>query len=110
MVIDSSALVAIVLNEPSAPDLLAAIERAGVAEISAITLLESGIVLRARKGAQSLPYLYGLIEELGCRIVSFDEAQARAAVAAFGRFGRGMGHRAQLNLGDCAVYGLAALR
>jgi ribonuclease VapC len=110
MVIDSSALVAIVLNEPSAPDLLAAIERAGVAEISAITLLESGIVLRARKGAQSLPYLYGLIEELGCRIVAFGEAEARAAVAAFGRFGKGMGHRAQLNLGDCAVYGLAALR
>lgn len=109
MVIDSSALVAIVLDEPPAPALLAAVERASVREISSVSLLEAGIVLRARKGAQSLPLLYTLIEDLGCRVVSLDEAQARAAVAAFGRFGKGMGHRAQLNLGDCAVYGLAAL-
>jgi ribonuclease VapC len=50
-----------------------------------------------------------LIEELGAEIAACDESQARLAVAAFGRFGKGMGHRAQLNFGDCAVYALATL-
>jgi len=61
-------------------------------------------------GAQALPSLYKLIEDLGCEIVPFDAAQAKAAIAAFGHFGKGMRHRAQLNFGDCAVYALAALR
>jgi ribonuclease VapC len=74
------------------------------------SLLEAGIVLRARRGAKSLPALYRLVEELGCEIVPFDEPQAKAAIATFGRFGKGMRHRAQLNFGDCAVYALAALR
>jgi ribonuclease VapC len=51
-----------------------------------------------------------LVEELGCEIVPFDAPQAKAAIAAFARFGKGMGHRARLNFGDCAVYALAALR
>lgn len=54
--------------------------------------------------------MYELVEEIDCKIVPFDEAQAKAAISAFGRFGKGMGHRAQLNFGDCAVYALAALR
>ncbi len=57
-----------------------------------------------------VPKLYGIVEELGIETAVFDEAQARAAVGAFARFGKGMGHRAQLNFGDCAVYALAALR
>jgi len=54
--------------------------------------------------------LYDLVEEIGCEIVPFAASQAKAATAAFGRFGKGMGHRAHLNFGDCAVYALAALR
>ncbi len=68
------------------------------------------MVLRARIGAQSVQALYDLVEELGCEIVAFDAAQAKTAIAAFARFGKGQGHRAQLNFGDCAVYALAALR
>ncbi len=109
MVIDSSALVAIAFGEPSRPALLDSIASAGKRLISAVSLLEAGMVLRARLGEVSLAFLYRLIEELGADVVPFDEAQARLAVAAFGRFGKGMGHRAQLNLGDCAVYALAAL-
>jgi ribonuclease VapC len=110
MVIDTSALVAIVLGEPSSSGLLAALDNAATRELCSVSLLEAGIVLRARRGAQALPSLYNLIEELGCEIVPFDAAQAKAAIAAFGRFGKGMRHRAQLNFGDCAVYALAALR
>ena len=54
--------------------------------------------------------MYRLVQELGCEVVPYDEPQAKAAIAAFGRFGKGMGHKAQLNFGDCAVYALAALR
>jgi ribonuclease VapC len=109
-VIDTSALVAITLGEPSAAVLRAAMDNSATRELCSVSLLEAGIVLRARVGARSLPSLYNLVEELGCEIVPFDAAQAKAAIAAFGRFGKGMGHRAQLNFGDCAVYALAALR
>jgi ribonuclease VapC len=68
------------------------------------------MVLRARFGADAIPVLHQLVEELGTGIVPFDGGQARAAIRAFGRFGKGMGHRAQLNFGDCAVYALAEFR
>lgn len=110
MVVDTSALVAIALFEPERPALLAAMKSAATREMSSVSLLEAGIVLRARSGAQSVPSMYALVEEIGCRVIPFTEAQAKAAIAAFGRFGKGMGHRAQLNFADCAVYALAALR
>jgi ribonuclease VapC len=110
VVIDTSALVAIILGEPSAPALLAAIRVARTRELCSVSLLETGIVLVARLGAQSLLSLDRLIEDLDCEIVPFDAPQAKAAIAAFGRFGKGQGHRSQLNFGNCAVYALAALR
>jgi ribonuclease VapC len=110
MVIDTSVLVAIVLDESSAPGLRAAMDGAATRELCSVSLLEAGMVLRARMGAQSVPSLYRLVEEMGCEIVPFDAPQAKAAIGAFARFGKGMGHRAQLNFGDCAVYALAALR
>jgi len=54
--------------------------------------------------------LYQLVDELVSEVVPFDEVQARLAITAFGRFGKGMGRRAKLNFGDCAVYALAASR
>src|ERR1035438_2657807 len=110
MVIDTSALVAIALSEPSRDFLAGAIEAAATRTISSVSLLEAGIVIRSREGGLAVPKLYGIIEGLGIQTVVFDEAQAKAAVRAFERFGKGMGHRAQLNFGDCAVYALAAMR
>lgn len=110
MVIDTSALLAIALAEPSQQPLLDAIEAAAGRIISAVSLLEAGMVLRARLGETALHFLYRLVEELGSEVVPFDEMQARLAITAFGRFGKGMGHRAQLNFGDCAVYALAGSR
>lgn len=85
-------------------------DAAATRSLSSVSLLEAGIVLRARMGAHAVPALYRLLEEIGCEIIPFDTAQAKMAIAAFGRFGKGRGHRAQLNFGDCAVYALAALR
>jgi ribonuclease VapC len=110
MVIDTSALIAIALGEPSGQLLLDRIEPAAERVISSVSLLEAGMVLRARLGPAAVPVLYRLVAELGLELIAFDGAQARAAIAAFGRFGKGMGHPAQLNFGDCAVYALAALR
>jgi ribonuclease VapC len=110
MVIDTSALIAIALGEPTQAALLAAIEHSTSRELSSVSLLEAGIILRSRLGEKSVPLLYRLVQELGCEVVPYDEPQAKAAIAAFGRFGKGMGHKAQLNFGDCAVYALAALR
>jgi ribonuclease VapC len=110
MVIDTSALVAIALEEPLGPALRDSVRQAHAQVISSVSLLEAGIVLRARVGEEAPAHLYQLMQELEIEIVPFDETQARRAVAAFGRFGKGMGHRAQLNFGDCAVYALALLR
>lgn len=110
MVIDTSALIAIALGESARAGLLRVIEAAPTRMLSSVSLLEAGMVLRATLGAAAIPLLYEIIEELGGEVVGFDEVQAKLAIAAFGRFGKGMGHRAQLNFGDCAVYVLAASR
>lgn len=102
MVVDTSALVAIALREASRQALMDEIEAAPERVISSVALLEAGIVLRARLGETAVPVLYQLVRELGCEVVPFDGVQARLAIAAFERFGKGMGHRAQLNFGDCA--------
>jgi ribonuclease VapC len=107
MVIDTSVLVAITLRDASRQALLDEIEAAPERVISSVSLLEAGMVLRARLGESAVPLLYQLVEELGCEVVPFNGMQARLGIAAFGRFGKGMGHRAQLNFGDCAVYALA---
>src|ERR1035437_6014509 len=110
MVIDTSALLAISLREPPRQRLLDVIGSASVRIISAASLLEAGIVLRSRWGETGLAVLNQMVGELVNEVVPFDETQARQAITAFARFGKRMGHRAQLNFGDCAVYGLAALR
>jgi ribonuclease VapC len=110
MVVDTSALIAISLGEPSRERLLDALETAADRVLSSVSLLEAGMVLRARSGDRAVALLYQLVDELVSEVVPFDDVQARLAIAAFGRFGKGMGHRAQLNFGDCAVYALAVSR
>jgi len=68
------------------------------------------MILRARLGEPAVHLLYRLVDEVVSEVVPFDKIQARLAITAFGRFGKGMGHRAQLNFGDCAVYALAISR
>ena len=110
MVIDTSVLIAIALGEPSRERLLKAMETAVDRVLSSMSLLEAGMVLRARLGAGAVSLLYQLVDGLVSEVVAFDESQARLAIAAFGRFGKGMGHEAKLNFGDCAVYALAVSR
>lgn len=106
IVVDSSALIAIVLNEPEreAFEAIVIVER-GV--MSAVNVHESACVLRARLGEDGVALMWRLLAEFEIEIAPFDAAQARAAIAAYGRYGKGVDPNARLNLADCASYALA---
>ena len=107
MVVDSSALVAIVLGEDDAEHYLAAITASTRAvQVSAVSAVEAAIVVEARQGLEAARDLDLLLEGSGAQIATCDVAQVRAAVAAWRRFGRGR-HAASLNTGDCFSYALA---
>jgi ribonuclease VapC len=106
MVIDSSALIAILRKEPEADAFLRAIERDPVRLMSAVTKLETSMVamgLRDRAGALEVD---ALLAKIAAIVMPFDEHHADLAREAFARFGRGR-HPAALNFGDCAAYALA---
>jgi ribonuclease VapC len=106
MVVDSSALAAIVFGEDDAERYLGELEHAHDVYLSAATLLEARIVVEARKGDDAGRDLTLLIREVGMQVLPVDEAQADAAFRAWRRFGKGR-HAAALNLGDCFSYALA---
>ena len=108
MIVDSSALVAIVLKEPGWEDLLARIAEASAVAIGAPTLAETGAVLTARLGTQAPRLLRALIDEGDIDVVPFVEEHARAAMDAFSRYGKGR-HPAGLDFGDCLTYAVAKL-
>lgn len=109
MIVDSSALVAIVLIEPGWERLRDCLARVGDASVSAVSLVEAGMVLESRLGPAGAVQLDDLLLDAELTVVPFDEAQARLAREAFRRFGRGR-HPAGLNFGDCCVYALARSR
>ena len=110
MVIDTSAIFAAIAGEPDSSVYRGAIISAPLRLISAVTLLETQIVLVSRSGTGSIPILRELIERAGIEVVPFDEPMAEAAFEAFKRYGKGQGHKAQLNIIDCVAYALAKTR
>lgn len=107
MVVDSSALVAILLQEAEADRLAACLGAAVGPIMSAVSLLESSMVALGRSGEPGLDQLHLLIATFSIRVIPFDTDQAARAIDAFRRFGKGR-HKASLNMGDCASYALAA--
>jgi ribonuclease VapC len=106
MVIDSSAIIAIVLNEPEADRFQSALKSDRKRLVSAASVLESSIVLEHRFGEEGDRLLDHLIAGLAIEIVSVNLEQLAAARVAHHRFGRGR-HKARLNFGDCFSYALA---
>ena len=106
MVIDTSALVAILFDEPEREALVGRIAADGRRLISAATLVEAGILVEARRGEAAGRELDLLLHRAGVRCMAVDERQATLARAAWRRFGKGR-HRAGLNYGDCFSYALA---
>ena len=106
MVIDTSAFLAILQNEPERGPFNRAIAEAVLRRTSAATFLEASMVLEARHGADGVQMLDALIESAGIEVVAVDLAQSRIARRAFAHFGKGR-HPAALNYGDCFAYALA---
>ena len=107
IVLDTSALVAIALDEPESEAFSRIIAVNGMALIGTPTLVESAMVLEARLSAGAEHFLDGLMALPSLRSVDFDHRMVRAARDAFLRFGRGRGHPARLNMGDCMAYAVA---
>lgn len=108
MIVDSSALVAIVFREPGHEQLIEKATGAASAGIGTPTLAETGLVFGWRLRRDPRDLLVRLLDELGIDEVPFGEAHWREAVAAYLRFGKGR-HKAQLNFGDCLTYAVARL-
>ncbi|GAB3200061.1 type II toxin-antitoxin system VapC family toxin [Nocardioides hungaricus] len=102
---DSSALIAVLNNEPDAERFAAAL-LSGDPILGAPTLLEASIVARPER----LAALDTLVRRTLTEVVAFTEEHARIARAAYARYGRGSGSPAALNLGDCMSYALAQVR
>lgn len=107
MLIDTSALVAILLSEPEADALVAAILADDRRLIGAPSLVEAAAVLLAKKGPQSAIALDALLQRLGIVTVEMSATAATEARRGYERFGKGVGAPAVLNYGDCLSYGIA---
>jgi ribonuclease VapC len=106
MVIDTSAVLAILQDEPERRLFNEAIEAAETRRMSVVTLVESARVIETRYGADGVRALDLFISKAGIELVPVDTEQAHAARRAFSAFGKGR-HPAGLNFGDCFAYGLA---
>ncbi len=109
MVIDTSAIVAIALNESDAPEIEARIADDPIRLISAATVLEAAMVLETRLGEAGGREFDLWLVKIGAEVVPVDAEQSDAARRAWRRFGRGR-HAAALNFGDCFAYALASTR
>ena len=107
MIIDSSAVVAMLRREPEADDFSAAIMAAERRLLSAASYLEIGIVIDGSRDELASQRVDQLIESLEIEIAPVTESQAKLARAAYRQFGKGSGHPAGLNFGDCFSYALA---
>lgn len=106
MVADTSALVAVLLREPTADRLTGALDQAPLIRCSAVSLVEAAMVMQGRLGERGERELDLLVARLRLEIVPVTVEQAEVARSAFRRFGKGR-HPAGLNFGDCFSYALA---
>ncbi len=109
MIVDTSALVAIVVREPGYETILEKLAApATIARIGTPTVAELGIVVSARLRTDATSIVAELLDHLDIAEVPFGDAHWRAAIDAFLRYGRGR-HAAGLNFGDCLTYAVARL-
>ncbi len=108
MILDTSAILAIVFREPERDDFLRKIGAASTVGVGSPTLVETAIVLAARLGEQGIRFLSLMVERAGIVVVSFEQPHTQLAIEAWQRFGRGR-HPAGLNFGDCLAYATARL-
>jgi len=108
VIVDTSALMAIVFREPGFERILRQVQAASLLAAGTPTLVEAGIVLEARLRERAPGLLERLLDELAVEEVPFGSNHWREAVRAFRKFGKGR-HPAALNFGDCMTYAVAQL-
>jgi ribonuclease VapC len=110
VIVDTSALVAIIRREPGYRAYIGALAAAGTRRISAASYLEAAIVLDRSADEQVRGALDEVLRDLGIEVAPVTAEQARLARRAHLLYGRGTGHPARLNFGDCFAYALAKER
>ena len=107
MIVDASALIAIVRSEPDAPVFAQALAHSSATVISAATYVEAAAVADSSGDAVASRRFDALMKSARIQIAAVTEVQAVLARAAYQDFGKGGGHPAKLNFGDCFAYALA---
>jgi ribonuclease VapC len=110
MIVDTSAIVAILRREPEAASFQKLIAIASEAKLSAASYLEACIVITGGKDDLTNSQVDEIIVILGIEIIAFTLSQAKIARTAYAQYGKGSGHLAKLNFGDCFAYALAKER
>ena len=108
MVLDSSAIVSIVLRQPGHDRLVTGISQAEFVAVGAPTLAEAAIVLTNRLGRNAVILLAEFLREAAIEVIPFGRDHYEIAVDAYARFGKGR-HPAALNFGDCLTYSVARI-
>jgi len=106
VIVDSSAILAVVFGEPTTVGLLRVIAEAPSVGIGAPTLVETGMVLTSRLGPEGRAVLARWSQQVGLKVLAFDALHHGVALDAFRRFGKGR-HPAALNFGNCLTYAVA---
>jgi ribonuclease VapC len=110
MILDASAIIAILRNEPEARSFLERITEAPICRVSAVSYVETAVVVDANRDPIASRKFDELFREAELVVEPVTEAQARIAREAYRDFGKGSGHPARLNLGDCFTYALAKIK
>jgi ribonuclease VapC len=108
MIIDSSAVLAVIGKEPGYERIVHELAASTGTRIGAPSQLETGIVLTARLGPRGRTVLARFLQENAIQTVAFDEAHTAVALDAYSRFGKGK-HPAALNFGDCCTYATVSI-
>lgn len=107
MIVDLSVVVAILTDEPEAEEFSGKVIAAKVCRMSVANFFEAAVVLDSKRSGAISRKLDDLVRGAKIQLTAVDEAQARIAREAYRDFGKGSGHKAQLNFGDCFAYALA---
>ncbi|MFM9852666.1 MAG: type II toxin-antitoxin system VapC family toxin [Sphingomonadaceae bacterium] len=110
MIVDSSAIVAMLREEPEVDAMIEVLAMADKVAISAANYLEAAIVIDGPRNPVASANLDALLKKFAVGIEPVTEAQVKLARQAYRDFGRGSGHPARLNFGDCFAYALAIER
>lgn len=106
MVLDTSAILSVLLAEPASGRLIECISQSVIVAVGAPTMVETAIVLSSRLSFDARPMVNGFLREIEAEVVPFSGEHYEIAVDAFQRYGKGR-HPAALNFGDCLTYAVA---